>query len=219
MRIEKINEDQIKVILDRDELAKRNIQFSEIERINPMDVSGFFKDIIEQAMEECNFYTEINTPLFIEVSTLIGESVILIITKSPSNNMFNLFPTTMPTERQFKKKTISQPSRTARRRSTHSSVDNDDSCLFSFKTLSELATACQAINNIFTGTSALHKLKSKYYLTLTFDEKQNTADIISILREYGQRAESSRISQQYFAEHGELIINNNAVSIAVEYFL
>jgi len=213
MKIEKINEDQIKITIGNDELRKRNIEISEIAFSNPEKISNFFKDIVEQAMTECNFYTEINTPLFIEILSVASENIMLIVTKTAANQPLNLLPQLKPA-RQFKRAPLTEQ----KRQQKSSQITSSSVHTFSFEKLDELASACQEINLLFHGKSSIYKLNNKYYLMLTFKRNQILTNVVNVLNEYGQNISASHISLPYLSEYGELLIGKNAVKILSEYF-
>ena len=79
MKIEKVNENQIRCTLTREELADRQIKLSELA-YGSEKAKGLFQDMIEQANYEFGFETD-DQPLMIEAIPLSGENIILQITK------------------------------------------------------------------------------------------------------------------------------------------
>lgn len=79
MKIEKINENQIRCILSKDDLADRQIKLSELA-YGSDKAKRLFRDMIEQANDEFGFEVD-DIPLMIEAIPLSGENIILQITK------------------------------------------------------------------------------------------------------------------------------------------
>ena len=79
MKIEKINENQIRCILTKEDLADRQIKISELA-YGSEKARSLFRDMIEQANYEFGFEAE-DIPLMIEAIPLSGENIILQITK------------------------------------------------------------------------------------------------------------------------------------------
>lgn len=79
MKIEKINENQIRCTLTRAELADRQIKLSELA-YGSEKARSLFRDMIEQANYEFGFEAD-DIPLMIEAIPLSGENIILQITK------------------------------------------------------------------------------------------------------------------------------------------
>ena len=79
MKIEKVNENQIRCILTKEELADRQIKLSELA-YGSEKAKGLFRDMIEQANNEFGFEAD-DIPLMIEAIPLAGEHIVLQITK------------------------------------------------------------------------------------------------------------------------------------------
>ena len=79
MRIEKINENQIRCTLTKQDLAERQIKLSELA-YGTEKVKELFRDMMEQAAYECGFEAE-DMPLMIEAIPLSTEAIIVIVTK------------------------------------------------------------------------------------------------------------------------------------------
>ena len=79
MKIEKVNENQIRCTLSKKELAERQIKLSELA-YGSEKAKGLFRDMIEQANYEFGFDAD-DIPLMIEAIPLSGENIILQITK------------------------------------------------------------------------------------------------------------------------------------------
>lgn len=78
MKIEKINDNQIRCTLSRSDLAKRSIKLSELA-YGSEKAKGLFRDMMFQAREQFGFNAE-DIPLMIEAIPY-SEHVVLIITK------------------------------------------------------------------------------------------------------------------------------------------
>jgi adapter protein MecA 1/2 len=79
MKIEKINDNQIRCTLTKEDLADRQIKISELA-YGSEKAKRLFRDMIEQANYEFGFEAD-DIPLMIEAIPLSGENIILQITK------------------------------------------------------------------------------------------------------------------------------------------
>ncbi len=79
MKIEKVNENQIRCTLTREDLADRQIKLSELA-YGSEKAKMLFRDMIEQANDEFGFEVD-DIPVMIEAIPLSGENIILQITK------------------------------------------------------------------------------------------------------------------------------------------
>ena len=79
MKIEKVNEHQIRCTLTREDLANRELKISELA-YGTEKAKILFRDMMRQAAFECGFEAE-DIPLMIEAIPLSSECIVLIITK------------------------------------------------------------------------------------------------------------------------------------------
>lgn len=79
MKIEKVNEHQIRCTLTREDLANRELKISELA-YGTEKAKSLFRDMMRQASFECGFEAE-DIPLMIEAIPLSSECIVLIITK------------------------------------------------------------------------------------------------------------------------------------------
>ena len=79
MRIEKVNDHQIRCTLTREDLADRELKISELA-YGTEKAKNLFRDMMQQASFEFGFEAE-DIPLMIEAIPLNSECIVLIITK------------------------------------------------------------------------------------------------------------------------------------------
>lgn len=79
MKIEKVNDQQIRCTLTREDLANRELKISELA-YGTEKAKSLFRDMMRQAAYECGFEAE-DIPLMIEAIPLNSECIVLIITK------------------------------------------------------------------------------------------------------------------------------------------
>ncbi|MCR5404518.1 MAG: adaptor protein MecA [Butyrivibrio sp.] len=79
MKIERVNDHQIRCTLTRDDLAKRDLKISELA-YGTEKAKELFQDMMQQANLEFGFDAE-DTPIMIEAIPINAECIVLIITK------------------------------------------------------------------------------------------------------------------------------------------
>lgn len=79
MKIEKINDNQIRCTLTREDLSSRDLKLSELA-YGTDKAKSLFRDMMQQAAYECGFEAN-DIPLMIEAIPISADSIILIITK------------------------------------------------------------------------------------------------------------------------------------------
>ena len=79
MKIEKVNDHQIRCTLTKDDLAKRDLKITELA-YGTEKAKELFQDMMQQANLEYGFDAE-DTPLMIEAIPINSECIVLVITK------------------------------------------------------------------------------------------------------------------------------------------
>ena len=205
MKIEKINENQIKIILSRGDLAERNLNINEIAYSNEK-MQMLFREMMEQAMMEHSFRPDGNSPLMIEAALLPSDSIMIIVTKvndavEPCEPL-NLMPKPKE-ERQFISRGLIDSA----------AVRTAGIMIYSFANLDDAVGACARFLVRGEKDSALYKHAGRYYLSIDSirGTKSQTEAAEAALSEYGTKHIGSYISQAYLVEHGELMIGAGAV--------
>lgn len=80
LKIEKIGDNQIKCLLNRNDISSRNINFDEFV-YGTEEANKLFNEILEYARDNFDFFPE-NAPLVIEAIPLKGNALSIIITKT-----------------------------------------------------------------------------------------------------------------------------------------
>ena len=87
MKIEKINDNQIRCTLTRADLADRQLKLSELA-YGTEKARSLFHDMMQQAAFEFGFEAE-DIPLMIEANPASSDSIVLIITKVDNPEEFD----------------------------------------------------------------------------------------------------------------------------------
>lgn len=234
MKIEKINENQIRCTLTKEDLADRNIKISELA-YGTGKTRELFQDMMQQANDDFGF--EVNDiPLMVEAIPVSPESIILVITKvdnpeETEKHLSKFF------SKEFKDKfkdsilshldeieidldDIEQIDEQIQRENSSSAqgFSDDDSLLYSiysFDTLSEIISVAGMIASSYKGDSSIYKspFDNRYYLSLCMESSEEKAlnRICSILTENGRRETPTYVKELFYMEHFEEIIADNAI--------
>ena len=234
MKIEKINENQIRCTLTQEDLADRNIKISELA-YGTGKTRELFQDMMQQANDDFGF--EVNDiPLMVEAIPVSPESIILVITKvdnpeETEKHLSKFF------SKEFKDKfkdsilshldeieidldDIEQIDEQIQRENSSSAQgsSDDDSLLYSiysFDTLSEIISVAGMIASSYKGDSSIYKspFDNRYYLSLCMESSEEKAlnRICSILTENGRRETPTYVKELFYMEHFEEIIADNAI--------
>ncbi len=85
-----------------------------------------------------------------------------------------------------------------------------------FGSMAEIMSFCSLLDIDYTYPSSLYRFRDEYILLVDFDDTEDKTDIVKFLitaEEYGAICESSRLSRYYLLEHGELLIEENAIQV------
>ena len=155
MKIEKLNENKIRITLDKNDLAEKNIDFHEFMS-NPINSQSLFFDVLEQAEREIGFVTK-DYQIRLEAIATSDCNFILTVTRVKSeNDNTNIIPRR---KIKVKKKTTNITSDTC---AIFEFASFDNFCDYGLSlTSSSIASIHKSI-----GISKLYLYNSRYYLII-----------------------------------------------------
>ena len=227
MKIEKLNDNQIRCTLTRADLADREIKLSELV-CGTEKAKSLFQDMMQKAHSEFGFETE-DMPLMIEAVPASSDSIVLIITKVDDpeelDHKFSKFGATLDSDkkRHFLEKlegaeeildlinkvkdAVSEPPKPV--------VDEPKIRLFSFSTLDGVINAARLLKGLYDGANTLYKDAPNDVYVLALTQSQHTSSefnkICNMLSEYGNSEKFVTASEAYMEEHFEPVIKDKAV--------
>ena len=228
MKVERINDVQIKFVLTKTDLDKRSLDITDLA-YGSSKTQELFQDIIETASREFSFNLD-DTPLMIEAVPMSKSSITIMLTKvagsekkvSPMaeglinklNEMKsrNAFDESKVSKSDFKTSTeLASKKKTSRKISA-----NEKKCfIYSFDSLDAISNVSRLIKKTEVDSS-VYKLKDDYMLLVeTSKEKAEKLTVANrILAEHGRRVNAQgELGKAYLFENGEKIIAKNAISI------
>jgi len=218
MKIEKINNNQIRCTLTKADLIARQLKLSELA-YGTEKAKSLFRDMMEQARDEFGFDAE-DIPLMIEAIPMSGDSIVLVITKVDD-----------PEELESKFSRISSVSGQSGLLDNASlALDKldgaDDSSplnmvrIFSFQTLDSVIHAARVLNGVYDGSNSLYKDPDtmEYFLVVTKGDDERTAfyKVCNMLSEYGLQNLSTGATLAFLEEHCRTILSSNALQTLAE---
>lgn len=230
MKIEKLNENQIRCTLTREDLAKRNLQISELA-YGSEKTQNLFREMVRQADYEYGFDTD-NIPLVVEAIPMNSDCIVLIITKiddpeeldtrfsrftqssvSPEPNEYAEEEDEFPSASHEPAKPAA-PSFDEMLKAALTDEVPKHSFVFNFKSVSDVMDfAAQAVG--YPGESSLYKSEDNTYLLViaagkaTKDEFRN---ICLIASEYGSGRSIPAINRSYMNDHCDVMIADDAIT-------
>ncbi len=237
MKIEKVNDNQIRCTLTREDLADRQIKLSELA-YGSEKARSLFRDMIQQANYEFGFETN-DIPLMVEAIPLSSESVILVITKveypEELDTRFSKFSEVDEDFLSRDESEISQSTQGAddildlfeKIRKKDSEKEKEDSVevphdltkMFEFMNLDSVLRAAHVVNGFYVGENDLYKdiQKKRFYLLLHKSDHTPAEfnKVCNMISEYAYQRNYSSSIAAYFGEHGKPIIKKNALQVLV----
>lgn len=237
MKIEKINDNQIRCTLTREDLAKRELKISELV-YGSEKAKSLFRDMMTQANYEFGFEAD-DIPLMIEAIPISAESIVLIITKvedpeelnprlarfapsateedediegEDSDEIMDLFHRIQEASQDVEAEEEQVPPVPQ----VESVSDNPPlSRTFLFPNLQTVMDVAQLTGPYFQGENSLYKLDNpKGYLllvTLGTEPKNHFSKLCNILSEYGQLKRDLAFTKAFLEEHHTPLIAQNAL--------
>lgn len=201
MRFEKLNENKIRITLTNQELVKKHIDFHSF-MANPIESQDLFLDMLDEAEREIGFVTR-NYKIKIDALQVSGGDFVVTITRS--------LPEAQKRKVHIKRKKVNFKDNQA----VYCFNSFDDFCNFSnFLNANDIK-----IDNIAKNIS-LYEYKEQYYLTfsninLNYLELKK---LFSSITEFATYISNSDIIKRKLIESGKIIMKNNAIKTAIEYF-
>lgn len=229
MKIEKINENQIRCTLTRADLEDRELKLSELA-YGSEKAKSLFHDMMQLASSEFGFEAE-NIPLMIEAIPS-PDSIILIITKvNNPDELDQKFSKSLPgnpLKREMMEKLegaedildlLNKMKETVREQKTTQSEAAEETAssvrLFSFSTLDNVINACKFLSTMYHGVSTLYKdpVEQIYILAISVSEYSGTEfnRICNMFTEYASLEKADGITLAFLEEHCSMMIGQNAV--------
>ena len=231
MKIERINENQIRCTLTQGDLAERQLKLSELA-YGTEKAKSLFHDMMQQAAFEFGFEAD-NMPLMIEAIPTSADSIVLIITKvedpdeidarfskfAPVSNaeanklegadtLRNLFE-------KVKEKLESAEKPKAQTQEPPAPKKPSPLRLFSFATMDDVMLAVRFLAKLYSGSNTLYKdhAEDMYILAITQSDYSDIDfnRICNMLTEYGSLEQTSGIALAFLEEHCEALVTGNAV--------
>lgn len=238
MKIEKLNDNQIRCTLTRDDLANRQLKLSELV-CGSDKAKSLFQDMMKQAASEFGFEAE-DMPLMIEAVPASSDSIVLIITKVDDpeelDSKFSKFGSAVHDFENKKhnvldklegaddildllkkvKNAVAQaptPEEFKEKEAEDSKVTRIR--LFSFATLDHVIHACQLLKSMFHGSSTLYKDMEDNAYILALAQTDHTAGefnkICNMLSEYGSAEKATSAILAFLEEHCDIIVATDAI--------
>ena len=196
MKIEKLNENKLKITLSSEDLKARNIDVQSFIYNTP-ESQDLFWDVMKEAEKEYGFIVD-ESMVYVEASATAAGIFTLTVTKT--NNSIN--------QSNLRNKLKKQNYR-LKRKNTNSPLDNS---IFKFNTFDDICDFCKTSKIDTFGKNSLYEFDSNYYLLVSSIPNSN-------ILEYATKERNSDLLMAKIAEYGKTVIEKDALKVISDNFV
>lgn len=238
MKIERINDNQIRCTLTSFDLSVRNLNLGELA-YGSEKARSLFREMIQKASNEVGFEAE-DIPLMVEAIPLSNESVMLVITKiEDPEELDTRFAKFSPMSEEGDHALSDLASEllegadgllkllgaeqdealehTGNSGSETTAKNAPSVRTYTFTNLDRISEAARAVGELYDGVNTLYKKPDTYqYYLVVKDNDSNSLDfsrLCNILAEYGTKIRHEYASEAYYKEHYEVVVKNRALQV------
>lgn len=208
MKIEKLTENKIRIILKREDFKDKKININEFLLTTP-ESQKLFLEILNKAEKEVNFDTT-------------GHK--LLIEAFIENDDIFIFTITKYIEKEITKSSHNKKTLTIRKKSE---IFNTSSLIYEFNEFENFCEFCDFLHNSHNinlkklyKKATLYLYNNIYYLVLEGLNLSNYYLLAfhSALLEFSNSTKYTKNFKFKLKEHGKIIIKNNAITTGIRYF-
>lgn len=205
MKIEKLTENKIRVIIGSEELGVNSFNVHNI-MTKAIQTQELFSDILKKAEKEVDFCTD-GCKLLIEAFSSSEDVLVFTITRF------------LPDKEVKKKRLIVK-------RKRFDPISKHAVCQFA--NLDVFGKFCSSIQSLeksssikLSKSSCLYEWKNSYYLVLknVNTKCENFSSFFSSLSEFGKLISCSQHFETKLLEHGKVVIKKNAIDVGFKFFV
>jgi adapter protein MecA 1/2 len=235
VKIEKVNDYQIRCTLTREDLASRKLKISELA-YGTKKAKDLFRDMMEMAHCEYGFEAD-NIPLMIEAIPMNSECIVLIITKvEDPDELDTRFSKFAPgvhdddydEEDEFEGEEEDETGlsdlfnrfKDALEKKSQELSGSEiklEGMAFSFSSMADISTVAKSLRDFYSDESKLYQNKeSGEYLLILKRSKMDMIDFVkacNLASEFGGPIKSGKLGESYLEEHYEVICQKDAIEI------
>ncbi|MCQ6558063.1 genetic competence negative regulator [Paenibacillus mendelii] len=194
MKIERLNQDKIRIFLTFDDLLERGIQKEDMWREIPK-VHELFSEMMDQAYTELGF--DASGPLAVEVFALPAQGMVVIVTRGKVHGK--------------SEDGLQEEEQDEDEYELEVTLEQSDVVLYAFRDIEDVISACKQLHAAdLTEDGRLYAYNGKYMLA--FEpvglELARYHAIIALLAEYG---EAASVTTAVLDEYGKVIMPAKAV--------
>lgn len=214
MKIEKLTENKIRIIIDANELTEKNVNINSLVK-NTDTAHKLFTSMLEEAKKQVGFVVD-DSKLLVEAYSTSDGLFVITFTKfntiKETSSQVNLEQTNSNRKVQFKRKVPK---------------NNYKNVIYQFENFEEFCNFCTYINSSkgsdlkgFAKKISLYEYNSLYYLVFTnIDTDYPLAKFFyGSISEFAKIVNTSNVFKSKLDEYGHVIFKTNALKNGIKYF-
>lgn len=207
MRIEKVNENKIKVFVNREDSRAWNVNIKKLTD-NAPEAQDLFWFAMKQAEKDVDFVAD-GAQLLVEVvPSTVADGFVMTISKIVNETELNealargTRTRIRPSEVRVKKKNkMSLPT-----------------YIYKFDDFEDLCMAMKRVSGAFYGRSSLYKHQEKFYLYMMPFDNFLFFEVENILLDFAHKVSDAQKFMGYLNEHAKIMIEDGAAEIVTQHF-
>lgn len=201
MKFNLVNDNKLQIIISKEDMQQREISKWDLVPHNP-EAQKLFQEILEEARDACGFDVGQNAQLMIEAYPMTGESMIVTVTKIHSGS-------DMPIDLGLEG--IGQALMDELMQEDIPEIVSEE-VVVRFAQMEDVIQVSALLRGNYDGASQLLRYEDNYFLALLEKEWLTDSGAAALL-EFGDEVS---VSMEFFQEHGQMIIAENALEILSE---
>lgn len=207
MKIEKLNDDKIRITLNMKDLEENNVDFQTFMS-NSIESQELFINMLDKAEKELGFITD-DYRVMIEALATNNGNFVLTVTRFEPEKEKNL----------IKKRKVN-----IKRKAT--AIDTNKA-IYCFNTFDEYCNFCAFLNNNilkymdnFADCISLYEYQNQYYLVLTNIHINNNLlkSFCSSITEFARFVNVANLFESKLLEYGKVVMKDNAIETCIKHF-
>lgn len=207
MKVERVDENKIKVLIDNDEAREMNITPKMISENTP-EVQKMFWQAIHMAEENGEFSID-GAKLFVETIPSYEDGIGMLITRVCSEEELSRAIDNCSYKGKIRRSRMSMTDGTPRRRRKY---------IYRFRDFEAVCSAVERLRGRYAGRSTLYKMDGMFYLYLVPEDALSAYDADLILPEFSHKVPHGQYVHGKLNEYGEVMIEENSLEVLLEYF-
>ena len=205
MRIERVNENMIKILVDASDIRTWNVDIKNFTDNTP-EAQELFRFALKRAEQDVDF--------------CVGEAQLLVEARPASDNGFVMIISKLESEKDIAAallrtgKRVKSAEFKIKRRSRAVSLLR----IFKFEDFESLCGGVREVYETYIGESRLIKYQGAFYLELMPRDSFGLFELENIMSEFAEKIRNPLVVQGVLNEHGLVMMKDNAVSLIADNF-